>query len=391
MTSLTRRHVLSVAAGTAILSVARTARASDAPPLRAAVIGHTGRGDYGHGLDACFTGLPGVEVVAVADPVEAGRAKAAAKAKAARQYADYREMLAKEKPDLVSVAPRWSERHRDMSLAAIAAGAHVFVEKPMTVTLAEADEIVAAADKAGRRVAVAHQMRIGPSVAHLKARVDEGLIGDLLEMRAFGKQDARAGGEDLIVLGTHLFDMTRLFAGDPLTCTARVTHQGRDITRADARAVKEQIGPLAGDEVSAQFSFDGGVNGTFTSRGRMADRSGHWGIELVGSKGSARILADIWPRVFVLSPGAWGPDGRQDVWVPLDGDPGRAAGVDKSTTAANRRVVEDLIAAARQDREPACGVRNARWGIEMVMGIYRAALDGTRVGFPLPDRGHPLM
>ena len=388
----TRRHVLSVAAGSVLLPLAGRARAADAPSLRAAIIGHTGRGDYGHGLDVCFTDLPGVEVVAVADPVEAGRAKAAAKAKAARQYADYREMLATEKPDLVSVAPRWSERHRDLALAAIVAGAHVFMEKPITVTLAEADEIVAAADRANRRVAVAHQMRIGPSVAYLKKRVDEGLIGDLLELRAFGKQDARAGGEDLLVLGIHLFDMMRLFAGDPRACTARVTHQGRDITRADARAVKEQIGPVAGDEVTAQFAFDGGVNGTFTSRGRMAGRTGHWGIELVGSKGSARILADIWPRVFVMpQPAAWGADGRQEAWVPLDGDPGRAANVDTGTGAANRRVVEDLIAAARENREPACGARNARWAVEMVMGVYRAALERRRVAFPLADRGHPLM
>ena len=391
MTSPTRRHVLTLAAGSTLLPLARTIWAADAPPLRAAIIGHTGRGDYGHGLDVCFTGLPGVEVVAVADPAEAGRAKAAGRSKAARQYADYREMLAAEKPDLVSVAPRWSEQHREMAVAAIAAGAHVFMEKPITVTLAEADEVVAAADKAGRKVAVAHQMRIGPSVAFLKKRADEGLIGDLLEMRAFGKQDARAGGEDLLVLGVHLFDLMRLFAGDPRACTARITHQGRDITRADARPVKEQIGPVAGDEVSAQFAFGGGVNGTFTSRGRMAARSGHWGIELIGSKGSARILADIWPTVFVLSPSAWGPDGRQEAWVPLDGDPGRAPKVDKSTTTANRRVVEDLIAAARENREPACGARNARWGIEMVMGVYQAALGGRRVAFPLEDRGHPLM
>src|SRR5205807_851986 len=135
----------------------------------------------------------------------------------------------------------------------LAAGAHLFMEKPIAPTLVEADEILAAAEKAGRKIAVAHQMRLAPSIVFLKKRIDEGLLGDLLELRAFGKQDARAGGEDLLVLGVHLFDLMRLFAGDPLWCTARVTQAGRDITPADARAIKEQIGPLAGDEVSAQF------------------------------------------------------------------------------------------------------------------------------------------
>jgi predicted dehydrogenase len=385
---LTRRHVVAAAAG-AVLMPAFVARA--APMLKAAIIGHTGRGDYGHSLEVSFTDLPGVEVVAIADPDAAGRAKAMARAKAARQYGDYREMLAQEKPDLVAVAPRWSERHREMTLAALAAGASVYLEKPIAVTLPEADEICTAADRAGRRVAVAHQMRLGPSVVHLKRKVNEGLLGDLLEMRAYGKQDARAGGEDMLVLGVHLFDLMRLFAGsDPLWCTARVTQKGRDITVADGHSVTEQNGPVAGDEVIAQFAFGAGVAASFTSRGRLRDQSGHWGLELVGSKGSARIVADIWPTVFVRPIAAWGAAGRAENWVPMEDDPGRAPNVDSSVRAGNRRVVQDLIAAAREGREPACNARNATWALEMVIGVYQAALRGERVAFPLKDRGHPL-
>jgi len=387
--NLTRRQFLA-AAGVAPLLPAGSLLAADAPPLKAAIVGHSGRGDYGHGMDICFTDVPGVSVVAIADPVEAGRAKAAARSKAVRQYDDYRQMLDRESPDLVSVATRWSDQHREMALAAIAAGAHVFMEKPITPTLAEADEIVAAADKAGRKVAVAHQMRMGPSVVHLWQKVQEGLIGDLLQMHAFGKQDARAGGEDLLVLGVHLFDLMRLFAGDPRSCTARVTHQGREITKGDGRAVREQIGKVAGDEVFASFAFDKGINGTFTSKGRLKDVSGHWGVELVGSKGSARILTDIWPRVFWKPIQAWSSEGRDDRWVPVDGDPGRAPDVDKSTTAANRRIVDDLVLSAKENRDPVCSGRNATAALEMVMSIYHATLQGRRTEFPLKDRSHPL-
>jgi predicted dehydrogenase len=59
----------------------------------------------------------------VADPNEAGRAKAAARSKALRQYGDYRQMLEKEKPHLVCVAPRWTDPHDAMALAALRVGA----------------------------------------------------------------------------------------------------------------------------------------------------------------------------------------------------------------------------------------------------------------------------
>jgi hypothetical protein len=74
---------------------------------RACIIGHTGRGNYGHDWHTAFAGLPNVEVAAVADPVEQGRLAAMKASRAARGYADYREMLGKEKPDLVGIFPRF--------------------------------------------------------------------------------------------------------------------------------------------------------------------------------------------------------------------------------------------------------------------------------------------
>src|SRR5688572_12474090 len=112
--------------------------AESAKVLKAAVIGHTGRGDYGHGLDTIFQNRAGVEVVAVADPDATGRARVAGKIKAPRQYADYRELLQKERPNLVSVAMRHADQHHAIILAALRSGAHVYAEKPFTVTSAEA-------------------------------------------------------------------------------------------------------------------------------------------------------------------------------------------------------------------------------------------------------------
>ena len=113
-------HQIALLAGTGgagwlQLNVAKAAPAAN-EILRAAIIGHTGRGDYGHGLDVLFNDLPGVQVVAIADPVAAGREAAAKRCGALRQYADYREMLAKEKPQLVSIAPRWSDQHHAVAM-----------------------------------------------------------------------------------------------------------------------------------------------------------------------------------------------------------------------------------------------------------------------------------
>src|SRR5437867_12284268 len=122
---ITRRHFLGRSAqfvGSASLS-ALVAAEPPQPKLRAAVMGHTGRGDYGHGLEVIFRDLPGVEVVALADPDAAGREAAAKRAGALRSYADYRELLEKERPQLVSVAPRWTDQHQAMALAALKAGA----------------------------------------------------------------------------------------------------------------------------------------------------------------------------------------------------------------------------------------------------------------------------
>lgn len=373
----------------AIANVSLFADPAPAKRFRAAVIGHTGRGNYGHGMDVLFTGRSDCEVVAVADPDDAGRAKAAKASGAARQYADYREMLAKERSELVAIGPRHTDQHVPMALAAIDAGAHVFIEKPLAASPAECDQILSAADRAKRKVAVAHQMRSGPRVIDFLKGLKDGLIGDLLQLDAWGKQDdRRAGGEDMMVLGTHLFDFMRAIAGDPQWCSARVTQHGKDITKSDAHAATEPVGPVAGDEITAQFAFPNRVHGTFTSRAQMRDIAGAWGIQLTGSKGVIRILTEVEPRIFVLKPGSsWTPTGRSEQWEPLGGKP-----VPKDDFAvANARLVDDWIEAIRTDRDPKVSGRDGAWAIEMAMAVYHAALSGSRAGFPLADRKHPLV
>ena len=387
----TRRDYLRCSAALAAVALAPRVPAADAPRYKAAVIGHTGRGDYGHGLDVIFNDRPNIELVAIADPDEAARAKFATKLKAPRHYADYRELLAKERPQLVSVALRHADQHHAIGLAALRAGAHLYVEKPFTTTLAEADELLAEADKRGLKIVVSHQMRLAPAVVHLKKAVADGRLGELVEIRAFGKQDARAGGEDMMVLGVHLFDLTRLFAGDALWCTARVTQAGRDITKADARTTKDNVGLVAGDEVQAQFTCANGVNVSFTSRAQQRDAAGPWGLELIGSKATAKINANIPPQVFVRTSTPWKADGKTDEWRRLEDDPTKNLPASaQGFPAANAKLVDDWLDAIANQREPICSGRNAAKAVEMVLAVYHAALTGQRVPLPLKVRTHPL-
>lgn len=380
---MNRRIFLKIGGTSAAFSL-RNMEAQRVNNLRAAVIGHTGRGDYGHGLESIFGSRPGIEVVALADPDPEGRSKTAARIGAHRQYADFRDLLEKEKPQLVSVAMRHADQHHEIILAALRAGAHVYSEKPFTRTPAEADELLAEAKRRGLRIAVAHTLRTNPGILRLRQALAEDRFGDLVELRAFGKQDTRAGGEDMMVLGTHLFDLMRMLAGDPLWCSARVLWKGRDITPADARLVKDNVGPVAGDEVFAHFAFPEGVNATFTSTQRLRDTAGNWGIEVCGSRGVARINCDVAPNVFARPNQAWKPEGKAEAWEPLSADPSI------SRAASDVNPVSDWLEAIATGHDPICSGQNGAAAVEMVMCVYQAALTRRRVVLPLANRSHPL-
>lgn len=392
---LTRRQFLARASGLVAAAplpfLLAPSQAADAPKLRAAIIGHTNHGNYGHSHELIFKGRDNITVVAVADADEAGRAKAAVRTGALRAYADYLQMLERERPQLAVVAPRWTDEHHDMALAALRTGAHVYLEKPITQTLAEADELLAAAATAGLRIAVAHQMRLAPSILFLKQCLAEGLIGELLQMRVQGKQDQRAGGEDLVVLGVHLFDLMRFFAGDPLWCTARVLQAGHEITAADAHPATEHIGPVAGDDISAQFAFPNGVNTAFTSRIRNRELAEPWGMELTGTKGAVKVLMDMMPRLYARKGESWITLGKSSEWRPLDKDPTlRLPSEQLGVNAANQRVVDDWLSAIAGNQEPVCSGYAGMKALEMVMAVFTAGLTRRRIEFPLKDRNHPL-
>ncbi len=375
---------------TFLASTLASAAAASAKRYTAAVIGHTGRGNYGHGLDIVWSALPQVELVAIADPDDEGRAAAQARSGAKRGYADYREMLEKEKPELVSIGPRHTDQRVAMVSAAAQAGAHIYCEKAFAENLQGADAMVAAVQRAGVKLQIAHQMRRSPLVLEAVRIVREGEIGVVQEVRGRGKEDTRAGGEDLIVLGSHIFDLTRMLLGDPEWIFAHVTHGGRELDPRRRTPTREPVGPTAGREIAAQIAFDGGVHAYFASKQSDQTHPLRFGATVYGSKGAVFIPMGIYPdgQPYILRSPAWIPD-AESRWEPIEVAFEPPVPADERQLA-NALMILDLIEAIEQDRQPACNEEDGRWTAEMISGVYASQLAGGPVRFPLAQRRHPL-
>jgi len=167
-----------------------------------------------HGTHFAFTGLPGVEIV-LADPNLEGIAARMQAIGAARRYADYREMLVVEAPDVVVVCSRLPADHFPVIRAAAERGCHLFCEKPLTDSLAEADAIAGLAERHRIKIAVAHLARHARVFRTMKRLIGLGEIGRPLTFYGRGKEDERGGGEDLVVLGTHILDIGLYLFGMP--------------------------------------------------------------------------------------------------------------------------------------------------------------------------------
>lgn len=359
---------------------------------RVAVIGRTGKGGYGHALDVVWKHVDNIEIVAVADEDEKGRAAAAQRLGAKNAYADYRIMLEKEKPQIVSVADRFLDQHRDMVVACARAGAHIFMEKPMARTLEEADEMVRACEMHHVKAAIAHQTRHSPRIQVVKNLIADGKLGELLELRGRGKEDNRGGGQDLMVLGTHVFDLMRHLAGDARWCHSRIQVGDKPATKDHITQGGEGMGPILGDNLHATYGFANNVLASFGSRKIGPQGGGKFGLHVYGSKGVLALTTGALPDAFWLDDPTWTPGKSKAAWQPIT-----SAGVgqpeplkDNSLLAGNVWIAKDLIAAIEADRPPLGSLHDGRAALEMILAVYESHRAGGVVALPLKNRKHPL-
>lgn len=364
-----------------------------------------------HGLHVAFRGLPGVDVVALVDSNPDGSARKLEACGAQRHFADAIEMLDRERPDIVVLCSRHPDDHLPLIRAAAVRGCHIYCEKPLAANLREADEIVRIVTEAGIRCAVAHPARHALAFLTLKRLIEEGAIGTPLTLHGRGKCDHRGGGEDLVVLGTHILDFETFLFGAPDRVWADVRIEGRPITRRDRTKTVEPIGPAAGDDLWACFHFPSGVRGIFESRRGLpgiAEGVVQMGVTVVGTTGAlslrfndaasptcplrirrtpgpleAGAIAEEVPLVETRSiPGA------QPLDYSLCGTPDVPAA--RFFLEANRFAVWDLMRAIEAGRHPVSNPATARTVVELIQGIYASSLSGAAVDLPLANRAHPL-
>lgn len=388
------------------LAVAKTstAAAADQPTARAAaaekklrvlVIGHTGRGDYGHGLNTMWAELPETELVAVADADPKGLAAQLKARGIEKGFADYKQALAEMKPDLVAIGMRHIDQHRDAVLAAVDAGARgIYIEKPFCRTPQEADEIVAACDAKNVKLAVAHRNRYHPALPTIAKLMADGKLGRVLEIRARGKEDQRGGGLDLWVLGSHALNLCSYFAGKPIACTATVLKDGRPIVKSDVVEGAEGIGPLAGNELHARFEFSSGIPVFFDSIVAAGAKKGNFGLQIVGTEGIVDLRIDTNPFANFCSGNPHLPSKEPRQWEVISS---AGIGVPETHEDVHKRMMshelagKDLIASIAENRKPLCDVHEAHTIVEMIASVFASQVHGGgRVTLPLAERVNPL-
>lgn len=398
MQTQSRRSFLkgsSLAAASAVLAshASNRAKAEAGERFRVGIIGAKGRGDYGHGVDVAFTKLPNVEIVALADENETGRNEAAKRTNPGKIYTDYHDMLAKEKLDIVAICPRWIDQHHAMILAAAQAGCHIYMEKPFCPTLADCDSAIRELEKKNLKLGIAHISQYSPVLDMVKSLIKNGEIGEILELRGRGKEDQRGGGEDLWVLGSHVFGLMRSLAGgNPTSCSSIVMNQGHKVAKADVVDGAEGIGPLAGDSIQARYTFAGGTFGHFASRRGMGGSPGRFAVQVCGSKGIIEMETGYLSKAYILRDSSWSPGRSGKSWEPVT-----SAGIGKPETRTDGSyegghiaAINDLMESIKGDRPTKCSADDCRGIIEMIAGVFESHRVGGPVDLPLKTRVNPL-
>jgi UDP-N-acetylglucosamine 3-dehydrogenase len=182
--------------------------------LKAAVIG---AGTMGYNHVRVYADMDAVELVAVADPSHTA-ARRVAHTFRRSAYDDFRQMLDREKPDLVSIAVP-TDRHAEVASEAITRGIHVLVEKPLALTAEEGRRLIELARQHGVRLMVGHIERFNPAIRAIKERLARQELGRLFQVHSRRLSPFPNRIQDVGVvldLATHEIDAMRFLLGDEI-------------------------------------------------------------------------------------------------------------------------------------------------------------------------------
>jgi predicted dehydrogenase len=297
---------------------------------------------------------------------DARKAEAMAARYGGRAFARYEEFLAHRPMDLVVIGSP-SGLHAEQGIAAAGRGLHVLVEKPIDVTTARGEALVAAAEKAGVTLGVLFQDRLKPALARLHSFLAGGGLGRVLVASARAKwhrppeyysssrwrgTKALDGGAALINQGIHTVDLLLWLLGpvsEVRALTGTVLHaiEGEDVALALLRFASGALATLEATTVA------------FPGYPRHVEISGTGGTVVV--EGDRVVAADLRvPAPGLLSAGDEGGAGGAATAVVADETP-------------HRRAIEDFARAVETGGAPACDGREGLRSLAVVEAVYAAA------------------
>jgi UDP-N-acetyl-2-amino-2-deoxyglucuronate dehydrogenase len=297
----------------------------------------------------------------------------------ATPYSDFPKFLNHRPMDLVAIGSP-SGMHAEHGIAAARHGLHVLTEKPIDITTARADALIAEADKAGVKLGVFFQDRGKPDIQRVKKAVDAGMLGRPIladaRVKWFRPADyysgsrwrgtfALDGGGALINQGIHTVDLMLWLFGDVVSVQAK--------KKTLAHAIEAE------DTLVATLEFASGALGVL-----QATTSAYPGyprrLELTGSLGTVIIEQDRLLAADLRKSSPDLPHGEE-----ADRNPSASSPV-VSDFRGHQFVLEDFIHAIQTNGKPFCDGREARRSLALVEAIYEACRSGERVRCETVDK-----
>jgi len=307
-----------------------------------------------------YVASPRTELVAGADPHDEQRSIYAERwGVQGHVYADHREMLEKEKPDIVSVCTSSRVRAQIVEDIARSGAKAIWAEKPIAMTLAEADSMVAVCAENGVTLGVNCSRRWNPHYASARELIDAGEIGEVLQVTAYYLCGLSHNG-------SHGIDTMRFLAAD-----GNVSWVFGEID-SDEAAFGEND-----PQGNGYLAFDNGVRGFFRSTpcGPIAVRE----FDVHGTQGRIRILENALQFELWKSTPTGPNGGQQPARVPFP-YPTRIEGMGLT-------IIDDILSAAESGGKPRCSGADSRDALEIAVALRESHRRGfTRVDLPLEDR-----
>lgn len=294
-----------------------------------------------------------------------------------KKYTDYREMLDKEKPELVAICTE-SGKHGKIALDCIDAKSNLIIEKPIALSLEEADLIIEKAKEKDVKVSACHQNRFNKSIQKIREAIEKNRFGKLLYGTAhirwnrgedYYRQAPWRGtweqdGGALMNQCIHNIDLLRWMMGDEISEVVGMTDNlMHDFIEAEDLGI-------------ALIKFSNGSYGIVEGTTNVYPRNLEETLYIFGEKGTVKAggksvnLIEEWHFADNL-------DNPEEIKKKYRENPPNVYGF------GHNPLYVDMIDAIKNNREPYVTAEDGRKALELVLAIYKSAAEGRSVKLPL--------